>query len=137
VYVSAINQNFDPLFRDDSGTLEGVITRGSYTMIAPKICFFRVSVNFAECTNFGTLGYSITLPFPSTQTMRQAGGTLHQPATTSQYHIAGIVDAAEDTSKLKLYYSGSTTDLVWKYNTPVGGTTTTSHFDISGRYQIE
>lgn len=136
--VVALNQEFDPLFRDESDTLEGVTTRASYTMLSPKICFFRVHVNFAECTNFGTLGYSITLPFPSAQTMRQANGTLHQPALSAQYHIAGITDTdTANASTLTLYYSGSTTDLAWKSTTPVGGTTITSHFDISGIYQIE
>ena len=27
--------------------------------------------------------------------------------------------------------------MAWKFNTPVGGTTITSHFDISGTYQIQ
>jgi len=131
------SQSFDPLFTDASGTLAGVTATASYTMIAPKICFFRVHVDFSGCTNFGTLGYQITLPFPSVETMRQANGTLHQPALSAQYHIAGITDTdTANASILTLYYSGSTTDLAWKFNTPVGGTTITSHFDISGTYEI-
>jgi hypothetical protein len=125
------------LFTDASGTLAGVTATGSYTMLSPKVCFFRVRVDFANCTNFGTLGYQITLPFASVETMRQANATLHQTSGNSLYHIAGIVDAdTAPSSIMKLYYSGSTTDLVWKYNTPVGGTTVTSHFDISGTYEI-
>jgi hypothetical protein len=128
---------FNPLFTDASGTLAGVTATASYTMIAPKICFFRVHVDFSGCTNFGTLGYQITLPFPSVETMRQANGTLHQPALSAQYHIAGITDTdTANASILILYYSGSTTDLAWKFNTPVGATTVTSHFDISGVYEI-
>jgi hypothetical protein len=123
---------FNPLFTDASGTLAGVTATGSYTMISPKVCFFRVYVDFSGCTNFGTLGYQITLPFPSAQTMRQAGGTLHQLTGAAQYHIAGITDVADNSTTHKLYYSGSTTDLAWKYNTPVAGTSVTSHFDISG-----
>ena len=88
------------------------------------------------CTNFGTTQYQITLPFPSIETMRQAGGTLHQLTGNSLYHIAGITDISVNASVHKLYYSGSTTDLAWKNTTPVGGTTVTSHFDISGVYQI-
>lgn len=135
-YVPASAQSFNPLFTDVSGTLAGVTATASYTMISPKICYFRVYVDFAGCTNFGTLQYQITLPFPSVETMRQAGGTLHQPTGSAQYHIAGITDVAVSTTIHKLYYSGSTTDLAWKYNTPVGGTTITSHFDLSGTYQI-
>lgn len=135
--TSLSSGNFNPLFTDASGTLAGVTAIGSYTMLTPKICFFRVRVDFANCTNFGTLGYQITLPFPSVETMRQANATLHQLTGASLYHIAGIVDAdTAPSSILKLYYSGSTTDLVWKFNTPVGGTTVTSHFDISGTYEI-
>jgi hypothetical protein len=37
---------------------------------------------------------------------------------------------------MKLYYTGSTTDLAWKSSTPVSATDTSSHFDLSGAYQI-
>ena len=134
--TSPVAQSFNPLFTDASGTLAGVTATGSYTMLSPKICFFRVYVDFAGCTNFGTLQYQITLPFPSVETMRQAGGTLHQTTGSALYHIAGITDVSLSASIHKLYYSGSTTDLNWKFNTPVGGTTITSHFDISGTYEI-
>jgi hypothetical protein len=134
--ISSEQQSFNPLFTDASGTLAGVIATASYTMISAKICFFRVYVDFASCTNFGTGQYQITLPFASIETMRQAGGTLHQTTGNSLYHIAGITDIVTSSTIHKLYYSGSTTDLNWKFNTPVGGTTITSHFDITGVYQI-
>ena len=126
---------FNPRFTDASSTTAGSTVTGSYTLIGP-LCYFRVYVDFATCTNFGTGQYQITLPFPSVETMRIAGGTLHQTTGSSLYHIAGITDVVDSTTVHKLYYSGSTTDLNWKYNTPVGGTTVTSHFDISGIYQI-
>jgi hypothetical protein len=129
-------QSFEPLFTDASGTTSGALATASYTMISPKICFFRVYVDFATCTNFGTGQYQITLPFASIETMRQAGGTLHQTSGNSLYHIAGITDIITSNTIHKLYYSGSTTDLNWKFNTPVGATTITSHFDITGVYQI-
>jgi hypothetical protein len=135
-YVNPSSQSFNPLFTDASGTLDGVTSTGSYTMIAPNICFFRVYVDFAGCTNFGTLQYQITLPFASVETMRQANGTLHQTTGNSLYHIAGITDVSISSTIHKLYYSGSTTDLNWKFNTPVGATTVTTHFDICGVYEI-
>jgi len=136
-YIPAVAQSFNPLFTDGSGTLAGVTATGSYTMLSPKVCFFRVRADFAGCTNFGTLGYQITLPFASVETMRQANGTLHQVTGAALYHIAGITDSDTSPSNImKFYYSGSTTDLAWKYNTPVGATTVTSHFDISGTYEI-
>lgn len=134
--VSPEAQSFNPLFTDASGTTTGAVATASYTMISPKICFFRVYVDFASCTNFGTGQYQITLPFPSVETMRQAGGTLHQVTGNSLYHIAGITDVITSNTIHKLYYSGSTTDLNWKFNTPVGATTITSHFDLTGVYQI-
>jgi hypothetical protein len=136
VYVPPTTQTFDPLFTDLGEAIAGVTSQAHYTMLSPKICFFRVYVDFANCTNFGTTQYQITLPFPSAETMRQAGGTLHQLTGAALYHIAGITDVAVSASIHKLYYSGSVTDLAWKNSTPVGATTTSSHFDISGIYEI-
>jgi len=133
---SATEQEFDPLFTDASGTTTGATVTGNYILLNPSICFFRVYIDFATCTNFGTGQYQINLPFPSIQTMRQAGGTIHQTTGNSLYHIAGITDTTTSNIIHKLYYSGSTTDLAWKFNTPVGATTITSHFDICGTYQI-
>jgi hypothetical protein len=132
----AIEQEFNPLFTDVSGTTTGATVSGHYTILNPLICFFRVYIDFDTCTNFGTGQYQITLPIPSVQTMRQAGGSLHQTTGNSLYHIAGITDTTTSSVIHKLYYSGSTTDLAWKFNTPVGATTITSHFDICGTYQI-
>ena len=133
--VTTNTQAFNPLFTDASSTTAGATVTGSYTLQGP-LCYFRVYIDFATCTNFGTGQYQITLPFPAIQTIRIAGGTLHQTTGDSKYHIAGITDVFDSTTVHKLYYSGSTTDLNWKYNTPVGGTSVTSHFDISGTYQI-
>jgi hypothetical protein len=133
----ANEQKFDPLFTDASGTTRGAKVTGYYTIINPLTCFFRVFIDFSTCTNFGTGQYQITLPFASVQTMRQAGGTLHQTAGNSLYHIAGITDNDYSSIIHKLYYSGSTTDLAWKYNTPVGATSITTQFDLSGTYQFK
>ena len=129
---------FNPQFTDASGTTAGTTVTGSYTLIGP-LCYFRVYADFSTTTNFGTLGYQITLPFASVQTMRIAGGTLHQVSgagSPALFHIAGITDNAVSTTVHKLYYSGSTTDLPWKYNTPTSWAQPDSHFDISGIYQI-
>lgn len=136
--VTQTTAAFNPQFTDASGTTAGATATGSYTLHG-NLCYFRVYVDFATCTNFGTLGYQITLPFPSAQTMRQAGGTLHQSSgagAPALFHIAGITDNTVSTTVHKLYYSGSTTDLAWKATTPVSATNTGSHFDISGVYQI-
>jgi hypothetical protein len=43
-FIFPTEQSFDALFTDASGTLAGVTTTSSYTMIAPKICYFRVYI---------------------------------------------------------------------------------------------
>jgi hypothetical protein len=127
---------FNPNFRDATGTFAGGTTTGNYTRIG-NMLFYCVSVEFNGYTNLGTGQYQITLPFPARQTFRSAGGTLHNVSGDARYHIAGITDISESRTTTKLYYSGSTTDLAWKYNTPVSWANNTSHFDISGFYEIQ
>jgi hypothetical protein len=128
--------SWNPAFRDSTGTLAGITQTGNYTQIG-NIIFFCVNVSFTGYTNLGTGQYDFTLPFPPRQTFTARGGTLHNPTTAAQYHIAAIVDLIEDgpSAKAKLYYTGSTTDLAWKYSTPVNWAAQTAHFDISGFYE--
>jgi hypothetical protein len=133
--------SYDPQFTTANGeTLNGLVTTGSYVKQG-HICHFRMFVDFANCTNFGnTSQYQINLPFPAISTITIRGGTLHQkgllPSNAAIYHIAGITDIDLSNTVMKLYYSGSTTDLAWKNSTPVGSTTNTSTFDISGAYEV-
>ena len=130
-------QTFTPQFKTVSGnTLAGTVSSGSY-VLQGLICHFRINVNFAATSDFGSASqYQITLPFPTTYTFTIRGGTLHHVGGDALYHIAGITDVSNSATIMKLYYSGSTTDLAWKSSTPVGATTTTSHFDLVGAYQI-
>ena len=133
--------SFNPQFRSNTGnTLAGTVSTGSYVKQG-AIVHLRINVDFANTTHFDTANnqYQFTLPFPTAHTVTIRGGTLHNEGTDSRYHIAGITDI-EDTSPdanttMRLYYSGSTTDLAWKYNTPVSATSNTSHFDLSGSYE--
>ena len=138
--ITNISTSFNPQFKTVSGNnLSGTVSTGSY-VLQGLICHFRVNVVFAATTDFGSASqYVLTLPFPSAATMTIRGGTLHCPTLSAIYHIAGITDLLHDNpsaTKMELYYSGSTTDLAWKSTTPVNATDTTSHFDISGAYQI-
>jgi hypothetical protein len=130
--------SYSPQFTTaNNETLNGTVTTGSYVKHG-HICHFRVNVDFANTTNFGnTSQYQITLPFPAAATMTIRSGTLHQTATDALYHIAGILHVDEGNTLMKLYYSGSTTDLAWKNSTPVLATSNTSHFDISGAYEVD
>ena len=130
---------FNPQFTDGSSTFAGGTATASYIRMG-ALMFIHVYFDFTGVTNFGTLGYQITLPVPAVNTFRLAGGSLHQTAgagSPALYHIAGICDTSVGTTVMNFYYSGSTTDLVWKFNTPgAGAWTAGAHFDISGTYQI-
>jgi hypothetical protein len=130
---------FNSQFTDGSGTFAGGTTTASFVRMGP-LMFIHVYVDFTGVTNFGSTGYQITLPTPALYTFRLAGGSLHQTAGSGApalYHIAGIVDVVDSTTVMKLYYSGSTTDLVWKFNTPgAGAWQSGAHFDLSGTYQV-
>jgi len=139
--VASGSISFNPQFRSNTGnTLAGTVSTGSYVKQG-VIVHLRINVDFANTTHFDTANnqYQFTLPFPAAHTVTIRGGTLHNEATDSRYHIAGITDI-EDASPdanttMRLYYSGSTTDLAWKYSTPVAATSNTSHFDLSGSYE--
>ena len=129
--------SFNPQFRSNTGnTLAGTVSTGSYVKQGP-IVHLRINVDFANTTQFDTANnqYQFTLPFPAASTITIRGGTLHQTNGASLYHIAGITDLDYSNTTMNLYYSGSTTDLAWKYSTPVGATSNTSHFDLSGSYE--
>ena len=129
--------SFNPQFRSNTGnTLAGTVSTGSYVKQG-AIVHLRINVDFANTTHFDTANnqYQFTLPFPTAHTVTIRGGTLHQTSGSSLYHIAGITDIDYSNTTMNLYYSGSTTDLAWKYSTPVGATSNTSHFDLSGSYE--
>ena len=137
--ISSGSISFTPQFRSNTGnTLAGTVSTGSYVKQG-AIVHLRVNVQFANTTQFDTANnqYQFTLPFPSAHTVTIRGGSLHQTAGASAgiYHIAGVTDLDYSNTTMNLYYSGSTTDLAWKYSTPVGATSNTSHFDISGSYE--
>ena len=136
--ISSVSTPFNPQFRSNTGnTLAGTVSTGSYVKQGP-IVHHRITVDFANTTDFGANSqYQFTLPFPTAHTVTIRGGTLHQTAGASAgiYHIAGITDTDYSNTTMNLYYSGSTTDLAWKYSTPVGATSNTSHFDLSGSYE--
>jgi len=137
--VASVSTSFNPQFRSNTGnTLAGTVSTGSYVKQG-VIVHLRINVDFANTTQFDTANnqYQFTLPFPTASTVTLRGGSLHQTAGASAgiYHIAGITDTAYSNTTMNLYYSGSTTDLAWKFSTPVGATSNTSHFDLSGSYE--
>jgi hypothetical protein len=140
--IASVSRSYNPNFRANNGnTLSGTVTTGSFVKQG-LIVHFRINVDFANTIHFDSIAntqYEFDLPFPTVATTTIRGGTLHNEGTDARYHIAGITDiedaSPDSNTKMKLYYSGSTTDLAWKYSTPVGATSNTSHFDISGAYE--
>ena len=136
--ISSTSNSFNPQFRSNNGnTLSGTVSTGSYVKQG-LIVHFRINVDFANTIHFDSIAntqYQFTLPFPVAATTTVRGGTLHQTTGASIYHIAGITDIDYSNTTMNLYYSGSTTDLAWRYPTPVGATSNTSHFDLSGAYE--
>jgi hypothetical protein len=139
--IASVSTSFTPQFRSNTGnTLAGTVSTGSYVKQG-VIVHLRINVDFANTTHFDTANnqYMFTLPFPAAHTVTIRGGTLHNEGTDSRYHIAGITDiddaSPDANTTMRLYYSGSTTDLAWKYSTPVAATSNTSHFDLSGSYE--
>jgi hypothetical protein len=135
--IATTSASYTCNFTNTSGeTLTGTVVTANYVKQG-LIVHLRINVEFDQTTYFGnsSSGYQFTLPFPAANTMTIRGGTLHQTSGNSIYHIAGITDISLSSSIMRLYYSGSTTDLPWRSVVPVGATTITSHFDISGAYE--
>lgn len=135
--ITSNRVSYNPQFTANGNSVPGVVSTASYVKQG-LITHWRAYVDFANCNaaSFTDGGqYQVVLPFPSISTITIRGGTLHQTNGDSKYHIAGITDVSTSNTVMKLYYTGSTTDLAWKNTTPVGATSNTSHFDISGAYE--
>lgn len=137
--ITSVSRSFNPDFKASGGPLTGAVASGNYVKQG-LIVHFRVNVDFTNCTEFQATSntqYQFTLPFPTDQTITIRGGALHQNSSNTFYHIAGISDPElfANNTVMKLYYSGSTTDLPVRAAVPVGGITNTSTFNLSGAYQ--
>jgi len=144
--------SFDPVFTDANVTFAGATVTADYVR-HDEIVHYHVNVSFAGTTDYGNSQYQITLPFPSKHTMSTTTGTLHQigaaggSGANTYYHISGHLDLDYSNTTLKLFYSGSTSDLAWKFNTPGGvpaanvnahwAVAGDAHFDLSGSYHID
>lgn len=143
--VKSINDTFNPQFNNSGNNFSiGSGTSTASYVLQGLLCHFRVNVQFAPNTSYGTTQFQITLPFPAAATTSIRGGTLHMMTGTgapSKFHIAGTLDINDSATVMPLYYFGGATDLEWKYNTPGSGYWASTgnqdaHFDISGTYQI-
>jgi hypothetical protein len=135
--VAGGRQTWNPQFTANGNSVPGIVATGSYVKQG-YITHLRTFVDFSGCNaaSFTDGGqYQIVLPFPTVSTITLRGGSLHNVSSNSIYHIAGITDIANSNTVMKLYYTGSTTDLAWKNTTPVAATSNASHFDISGAYE--
>ena len=137
--IASVSRSFNPDFKASGGPLTGAVATANYVKQG-LIVHFRVNVDFTNCTEFQATSntqYQFTLPFPTDASITIRGGALHQNTGNTYYHIAGISDptAFANNTVMKLYYSGSTTDLPLRAAVPVGAISNTSTIDISGAYQ--
>lgn len=138
--ITSVSRSYNPNIRASGGPLTGAVSEGNYVKQG-LIVHFRVNIDFANCTDFQATSntqYEFTLPFPTDTTITIRGGSVHQATTNTYYHIAGITDmdhGSANGSVMKLYYSGSTTDLPLRAAVPVGAFTTNTHLHVSGAYQ--
>jgi len=92
---------------------------------------FRINVNCATVTNFGTGKYTLTLPFaPVAHYMFRDGGIHHD--TTAHYQMSA--DAVPNSTTLELFYSSGAQDQEMDKNSP-HALHTTDYFYISGTYE--
>jgi hypothetical protein len=151
--VTEVVSEFNPYFRDANGTFAGTATVSASYVLHGSVCNWHVRVEFAGTTEYGDSQYQITLPFAAHTGHTTANGSLHQvgggggSGANTLYAIMGHLDQSVSSTVMKLYYRSSTSDAVWKWNTPGGvpnpplgdaywAVAGDAHFDISGTYQI-
>jgi hypothetical protein len=110
---------------------------GDYNRFGSMV-FFSVIVDFTNITDFGTVQYYLTLPYPSHAEIKFASGCLHQASTGREYQIRAGVEAGSDV--LTLWTTGingqKVYDDVFTYDNPIT-LTTADRFHIAGTYEIE
>jgi hypothetical protein len=124
---------YNPVWSATGLTYTGTPATGSYMKIG-KMVTFRIHVDFATVTNFGTGKYSLTLPFaPVAHYIFRDGGLHHtDPNPDDHYQIAG--DAEPGSTTLYIYYSSGAQDLAMDKNSP-HTIRTNDYMYISGTYE--
>jgi hypothetical protein len=137
--AAGVPVSYSPLVSGTGLTFSSSIATGSYMKVG-KLVHFRVLIDFAHVTNFGTGAYSVTLPFAPADAYMFRNGGLHDG--TSHYAISGEV--APGSTSLALKYndvigSGSNAtvqDADLKHNSPI--TMLTSYnIHLSGYYEAQ
>jgi hypothetical protein len=124
---------YNPVFSATGLTYTGTPTTGSYMKIG-KMVTFRIHVDFATVTNFGTGKYSLTLPFAPVAHYIFRDGGLHHTDTNPDDHYQVAGDADPGSTTLSLYYSSGAQDLAMDKNSP-HTIHTNDYLYISGTYE--
>jgi len=126
---------YNPVWSGTGLTYTGTPATGSYMKIG-KMVTFRIHVDFATVTNFGTGKYSLTLPFaPVAHYMFRDAGLHHtDPTPDDHYQIGG--DAEPGSTTMSLYYSSGPQDIAMDFNSP-HAIHTNDFMYISGTYESE
>lgn len=108
----------------------GTPALGHYQKIGDQI-HFQITINCSTVTNFGTGGYSLTLPFAPGYDYVINGGIHHN---ADHYNILG--DLEDGSTTMKLYYqTNNGSNAIMKYNQP-HALTTADYFYLGGNYFI-
>ena len=113
-------------------TYTGTPTSAGYILFG-SLCHFRIKVDLATVTNFGTGQYFLTLPFEPADDYVFRDGGIH--ANTGS-HYALMADAEIGELEMSLWHPGAGgQDAVTDYNSP-HTLTVDDYFYISGTYEI-
>jgi hypothetical protein len=130
---------YTPTFAGTGVAFTAAPATGSYMKVG-KLVHFRILLDFANVTNFGTGAYSVTLPFAPADAYMFRNGGLHDG--TSHYAVSGEVAPGSTTLALKFNdvigtgNNANVQDADLKYNAPI--TMLTSYnLHISGYYEAQ
>jgi len=123
---------YSPVWSGTGLTYTGTPATGSYMKMG-KMVTFRIKIQCATVSNFGSGQYSLTLPFaPASDYIFRDGG-IHHVSGTAHYQMSG--DAESGTTQLTLWYTASQgQDQAMNHNSP-HALQTADYFYISGTYE--
>jgi hypothetical protein len=108
--------SYTPIWSGTGLTQSSNLATGSYFDYG-RMVVVQITVPMTNVTNFGTGGYSVTLPKPSATHTDGWGGTIHDTSTGNFYSIKAHLEVGSNVATL-WYISGAGQDEVFDYNSP-------------------
>jgi len=108
--------SYTPIWSATGLTQSSNLATGSYFDYG-RMVVVQITVPMTNVTNFGTGGYSVTLPKPSATHSDGWGGTIHDTSTGNFYSVKAHLEVGSNVATL-WYISGAGQDEVFDYNSP-------------------